>query len=384
MTDPSTDQGQGAAQAIEDAASIGCVLPLGTTPDEIPARLKTFEKCRYARATMIQEYSRVAGRDLGDGPPLDGRRFTDDNFGHDEWHHTSQALREWQWSRIPGAYRRMPVAFGPYPGPRQDVGGAARDWSTATFSTVSVKFRTSRTLLQNLFPTPAFRFASADTNCFATFAVCSLGNLAWLGGNGYRFFGLYVHGVEYTGPSGAKVKGTYLPVLFENLADPIVSGREELGMPKVFCSLDVVRVADSWRLTAGWMGNNFLDLSLEGLAEGSEGSARGTPVPSEGKEDGLLFYKYVPKTGKEERGRAEVEYAGIVPNEAEEKAPRKVDRTLVAQRAEIRFEALEAQRLPTLHHIVERLAEIPVYEIVEAKVVEGLGMSDVRGARRLE
>lgn len=67
-----TDQGQGAGQAIEDAASLAVVLPLGTPPEEIPNRLKLYEKCRYERASRIQEYSRVVGRDLGDGPTLDG------------------------------------------------------------------------------------------------------------------------------------------------------------------------------------------------------------------------------------------------------------------------------------------------------------------------
>ncbi|KAF1962602.1 FAD/NAD(P)-binding domain-containing protein [Byssothecium circinans] len=379
-------QGQGAAQAIEDAASLACVLPLGTLPSEIPERMKIYEKCRYDRAFNIQEYSRIAGRDLGDGPPLDSTKYTNENFGYDEWHYSSQKLREWEWSRKPDAYKRMPVPFGPFPGPRQDHLGNQRDWSAATFSTASIRFRTSRTLLQNLFPTPAFRFASPDTNCFATFSLSALGNLPWLGGHGYNHFGLYIHGVEYTNENGEKVTGTYLPVLFENLADPIVSGREELGMPKVFSNLDIVREADSLRLTAGWMGNNFLDLSLTGLVEkGGDGISQGATAPPNGKEEGLLFYKHIPVTGPASANNwgADVEYAAIVPNAEEAKAPKRVERTLAAGKADINFNKLDWQKLPTLYHIVARLAEIPVYEVVEAKIVEGTGGSDVRGVKRL-
>ncbi|PVI04317.1 FAD binding domain-containing protein [Periconia macrospinosa] len=379
-------QGQGAGQAIEDAASLACVLPLGTPPAEIAARLKLYEKCRYDRASTIQEYSRIVGMDLGTGPPLDHLDYTNQNFGHDEWHYTSQKLREWEWSRIPNAYKRMPVPFGPFPGPRQNFAGRAREaWGEATFSTMDVKFRTSRTLLEGLLPSGGFSFTAADTNCFATFSLSALGNLEWLGGHGYSHFGLYIHGVEYTKENGDTVKGTYLPVLFENLADPIISGREELGMPKVFADLNVSKVADSWRLMAGWMGSNFLDISLTGLSETKDTQSNHTASPGQ-EEEGLLFYKYIPATTAQDgkTGGADVEYAGIIPHAEEAKAPKKVEKILSAGKAEIRFDALDQRRLPTLHHIVERLAEIPIYEIVEAKIVEGTGGSDVRGARRLE
>ncbi|CAI6306165.1 unnamed protein product [Periconia digitata] len=376
-------QGQGAGQAIEDAASLACVLPLGTPPSEIPARLKLYEKCRYERASMIQEYSRIVGMDLGTGPPFDGLKYTNDNFGHDEWHHTQQKLREWEWSRNPTAYRRMPVAFGPFPGPRQDCTGNARDWSASTFTTASIKFRTSRTLLEGLFPNKAFRFAVSDTNCYATFSVSSLGNLEWLGGNGYSHLGLYIHGVEYTKNNGETVEGDYLPVLFEDLADPIISGREEIGMPKVYSRLDVAKTTDSLTVTAGWMGSDFLNLSLTQLQSSEAQTDAASPASSD---ENLFFYKYIPATAAhgEEQRSADVEYACISPMDEKVNAMKKVERRTIAQKAEIRIEALDARKLPTLHHIVERLAEIPIYEVVEAKIVEGTGGSDLKAARRLE
>lgn len=63
----STDQGQGAGQAIEDAATLSIVLPRGTPPEEVPERLKLYEEIRYKRAHSIQEFSRQAGKDWTDG-----------------------------------------------------------------------------------------------------------------------------------------------------------------------------------------------------------------------------------------------------------------------------------------------------------------------------
>lgn len=57
------DQGQGGAQAIEDAAAITAVFPLGTLPEEIHDRLTLYQQCRYERASTIQEWSRLKGLD---------------------------------------------------------------------------------------------------------------------------------------------------------------------------------------------------------------------------------------------------------------------------------------------------------------------------------
>jgi 2-polyprenyl-6-methoxyphenol hydroxylase-like FAD-dependent oxidoreductase len=58
------DQAQGGAAAIEDAMSLSAVLPFGTRPADVPERLLLYEKIRYERAHAIQQFTRLAGRDL--------------------------------------------------------------------------------------------------------------------------------------------------------------------------------------------------------------------------------------------------------------------------------------------------------------------------------
>lgn len=398
----STDQGQGAGQAIEDAASLAVMLEKGTPLSAIPQRLRLYEKCRFERASYIQEISRIAGMDLGSGPPLDSSRFTAYNFGHDEWHHSSQVLRKHEWENKKDLFWRMPTSFGPMPGPRQDFHGRPRDGSKATFKTTSVKFKSSRTVLQNLFPTEKLKFASTDTVVHATFAATQLDNLEWLGGRGYSHFGLYIHGVQYTKDNGETVTGTYLPVLFENLADPILSGREELGCPKLFADLDIQQDGNTWSLNASWMGSKFATLTLsepvEQLTNGDVAPQQQEaqppfPPPGHGpppppKETGLFFHKHIPATGSigsKERGQPDVSYTAFLPNDEDVKTvEKKVRKTLHAKHAQIRFDPLDWKALPTLHHIVDRLQEVPVFEIVEAKIVEGTGVSDVSAARKVE
>ncbi|KAM0327038.1 hypothetical protein ACHAQA_006161 [Verticillium albo-atrum] len=374
-------QGQGGACAIEDAAALTVVLQRGVTIEDVPERLRLYQEIRKERADKLQEYSRIAGQDLNGKASFDMMEFQQYNFGHDEWDNSTNLFRRWQWARNPNLYWRMPVSFGPFPGPRQTVEGRPRVATHSTFTTASVKFKTSRTLLQNLFPSVSFHFKSPGTVAYASFSQTTLNKMEWLGGSGYRHLGLYIHGVQYITKSGEMLDGTYLPLLFENLTDPIVSGREELGMPKLYCTIDLWRRATSYRIQAGWQGVSFGSIALEGLREVDAGASKGTIG---GEDDqGIFAYKYIPRVG--ERGKADVEHATFVSHAGEAKVvPSKVIRVFEAATASIQFQALDWEALPTLHHVVSRLAEIPVYEVVSAKVVEGEGVPDVSSARRID
>lgn len=120
------DQGQGAGQALEDAATLSVVLPKGTAAKDVPERLKLYEKIRYDRAHNIQEFSRQAGRDWKDGKPTveseyrigpssatEPRRtapmltistvtaYMSYNFDHDEIENSSHAFKCWVRSQQP-------------------------------------------------------------------------------------------------------------------------------------------------------------------------------------------------------------------------------------------------------------------------------------------
>lgn len=307
--------------------------------------------------------------------------FQNYNFGHDEWDNSTQKLRQWTWKRNQNAYWRMPIAFGPMPGPRQTHMGIAQNSQKSTFTTASIKFKTSRTVLETLFPPmrSGWRFSVLNTVAYATFSQTTLNNLDWLGGSGYHHMGLYIHGAEYAREDGCPVvKGAYLPVLFESLTDPIISGREELGMPKVYSSIDVYRRNASYRVRTGWEGALRGDFLLQGLEKVAKEEKESTEKKPE--EEALLTYKYMPATGPDNKGKAAEEYPVVFEPSADQTKPR-ILKTYKAQKASFAIDALDWEQLPTLHHVISRLAEIPVYDIVEAKVVEGEGVPDLAGAR---
>lgn len=376
-------QGQGAGVAMEDAASLSVVLPKGTKPEEVADRLKLYEQIRMERAHRIQHFSRLIGQDLDQWEKFDMYGFTNYNFGHDEFDNSAQRLREWTWAQTPKMYWRMPIAFGPMPGPRQSHYGVERDGTASTFTTASIKFKTSRTMLQNLFPPGrrGWRFTNPGTVAYASFSQTTLNKMEWLGGSGYKHIGLYVHGVEYEKKDGTTVKGTYLPLLFESLTDPIVSGREELGMPKLYTSVDIYRRSASYRIRTGWEGALWGNFLLEGLVEG-DASSEGGSISGEA-DAGILAYRYIPRVGRQNKGVAAEEHATFDAF-AEAKPKPRVQKIWTATKPSFSIDALDWEQLPTMHHIISRLAELPVYEVVAGKVVEGVGVPDVATAAPIE
>jgi hypothetical protein len=303
-------------------------------------------------------------------------KYTSYNFGHDEYHNSTKIFANWIKNRSKPVYQRMPLGFGITPGPRQDTLGHRQVLGDEKFVTATIKFRSSRTFLQNLFPSESFKFKSPATVVTASFKSTTLSNMSWLGGRGYNHFGLYLHDVLYTKRDGSVVDGTYLPILFENLTDPILSGRDEIGMPKVYCDLDIQRQQSSYTLKASWQAQTFGTIVIDDLHTTETEESR---VASDAR---TLVYKYIPAVGK--RGIADCEYPVVVHHGADAELKPQTTTRQVSSSASITFEPLDAGRLPTLHHIACKLTEVPIYSIVEASVVQGSGVPDLISAERIE
>ena len=380
-------QGQGGGQAVEDAVALAVVLELGLQPEEIPDRLKLYQEIRKERAERIQYYSRVQGED-GMAPQEAAKlmlEFVNYNYGHDEFDNASQKLREWKWARIPQTYWRMPKAFGPMPGPRQSHESRPRNGVESTFTTASIKIKTSRTILQNLFPpgSTQWRFKSPGTIAYCSFSQTTLNKMEWLGDSGYSHIGLYIHGVEYVKQNGEVVNGTYMPILFENLADPIISGREELGMPKLYCAIDIERDSKSYHIRTSWNGMTWGRFELNDLQEAGQTNGATGKIAGDTTDEGILVHRYIPAVGRDEKGKADAEYT-VFDAFAEAEPKPQPHTTLKSSNASITLNARDWSALPTLHHVVARLADVPVYEVISAQVVEGTGVPDVSGAKRVE
>lgn len=258
--------------------------------------------------------------------------------------------------------RRMPWGFGPTPGPRQGPDRSAPSSAQAERLSVAVSFRTDPERLQELLP-PRFRLVDP----LVTVEAGYLSNLAWLAGRGYNLLSVSFP-VEYRGEVDT-ARGQFVAVMFENLADPIISGREELGYAKVYAELPDARFEnDTVRCVAAWDGFEFLSFSV--------GELRPAPLP-ESRPAPALHYKYIPATG--DLGQPDVAYACLTPDAASGRR---------AVEAWTGIGQLEARRggfaeLPTLFHVADGLSGLAVREVVAARVVRYVGAPSLNDQRRL-
>jgi hypothetical protein len=361
-------QGQGGAQAIEDGACLGVVLPLGTLPEEINSRLRLYQECRKERAEIVQDVTRKSGADVGPGTAdhvSKVMQFFLYNCGHDEIHHSTQRLREWNYKTYPERYHPQSVvaSFGPTP-------RLTRNATASRCTTRTVTFRTSRTQLQTLLPSRTWSFTLPDTIAIASYAQTSFENVPALGGKAYNSLAFYLHGVQYTKKDGTGVKGKYLAVIFEDSADMVVLGREEQGLPKMFADIGVQNKDEaSVNVAASWRGTTFLNLELDNLKD-SQGREAGvddeelilTHKASRDENFSIVSSPNPTANGVKKDTQASAEAAASF-------------RKAAGTECRLAVDAHSQQALPTLYHVVSRLTELPVYEMLEGSIVSGLQAS---------
>ena len=57
-------------------------------------------------------------------------------------------------------------------------------------------------------------------------------------------------------------------MLWENLCDPILTGREQLGFSKIYCELpEPVALRGDTHCIASWLGFKFMDMKLTNMEQ---------------------------------------------------------------------------------------------------------------------
>jgi hypothetical protein len=235
-----------------------------------------------------------------------------------------------------------------------------------------VSFVTKREGLEALLP--AGFAVGADP--VVTVAVSLLRELEWLAGRGYNVVSV-TFPVVYDGRVDHLV-GEFMPVLWENLADPIITGREELGYAKIYAEIPEPRIQRGGvHCMAGWMGFKFLDLRIGRMARlSSEEVEEFKARVGRRRNDGVMHYKYVPKTGV--LADADVSYATVTPSSGQ-------TNILEMWKGEgtVQFHEATWEDLPTMVDIVNTLHSLEVVEYRGAWVIKTISATDLSETRAL-
>jgi len=254
---------------------------------------------------------------------------------------------------------RMPVSFGPIPGPRWAPEGGYRAVDADQRQTIVwADFAAARDQIAALLPVGFEPAAEPDLHV----EIKNMTGIGWLGGRGYSVATLTT-GVRRTVDDGHPADGRFKLILWENHADPIITGRDELGYPKVYGEIPEIQDDGSTaRASVAWDGFTFLALELRNLAAGGAAAPSG---PS-------YHVKYVPRTGVE--GGHDLVQTILTP-------PGQGPREIVERRggtASLTITPGTFEQLPTLVGIVDTLAGLTLGPCLGAGLVRTAGTTDLR------
>jgi hypothetical protein len=278
---------------------------------------------------------------------------------------------------VPHKKHLMPVSFGPSPGPRQRPDGDAFEEGPSRITRHAIRFLSDAAALAALLPEGLTPWGEP----IVTVEFTTLRDLPWLAGRGYNSLGVRIPG-KFSGKRDT-VTGQFLTVLWENLTDPILTGREQLGYPKIYAELSEPRVhRGTHQFRGSWLGFAFLDMTMT-CAEELPEERRAEYMARSQYGDGTLLHKYIPRTG-EPWTEADASYftftpVASTPNRVKAAKPPQI--TLGT--GTVAFHRARWQDLPTQAHIVNALSDLPIREWRGAAIARALDFTDYNEQRVL-
>ena len=240
---------------------------------------------------------------------------------------------------------RQPRVFGALPGPRNVPLDKRNLPDNMTVTAVSASALTEAGALSELLPPRCCLFGEP----VLTVSVAYLSNIGWLAGRGYNIVAVEFP-IVFDGEEG-RLTGRFTPVLWESLADPIVTGREELGFSKLYAQIpEPIVLGNAYRASASWEGFRFFELEASALVETAPNAD--APVL-----DGSFHYRFMPKVGAQ--GEADAEYMAFIPGGRSGPGANGVTRRLAGQ-GRFRFLPARWEDVPLQYPIINALAALPL------------------------
>ena len=263
---------------------------------------------------------------------------------------------------------RMPTVFGPAIGPRQHPDG--RMWTPEETGTMNadwmrVAYRTDPAKLAKLLP-PGFELRGEP---ILSVSCAWFRNLYWLAGRGYGILSLDFP-VTYRGKDEV-LEGNFCPIIWEGRPDAILTGREELGFPKMFAEFPEIardEAAGTASCSAGWMDHTFFEIALTDLIEEAN-PIKVLPGSSGGPQ---LYYKYMPRTSPGGCEGADVSYvttgapkgstaANIIMDD--------FDYRRWTGKGEVKWSTATFEQVPLQFKMINTVADLDILEVVEVELV---------------
>lgn len=258
---------------------------------------------------------------------------------------------------------RMPRSFGYAPGPRNVPADRRHLRYEKELVSYTASARTEAEQLRVFLPAGL----SLDGDARLEICILSFSKIGWLAGRGYDILMVRIP-ARWT-EKGKEAAGYFVPVVWENMADPIITGREELGWSKIFADISVSGLSsESAHATASWDGHCFFDFAASGFKSAA-------PPPAQKP---MVFEKYVPGTGNQ------AEYDAHYLTVTAPDGPTPQVRSVETGKGKFAFTEATWEQMPTQYPIVNALSALPLADFTEVTRVISTSGGDGSGQRRLD
>jgi hypothetical protein len=253
----------------------------------------------------------------------------------------------------------MPVHFG---GGKFDPGTIVSQRTVA----LGITYETDGKRLENYIPEGFELLAPEVQVTFNKFT-----EINWMHGGYYNLINVAAP-VRFHGKKD-HLDGSYTLVVWENRTAPILGGREQTGIPKIYADIEDLHVLrPHYSTTVSYEGNTFLTMDFE-----AAGAVTGDDL--EGLRSGFasintIGWRYIPKVGAP---GADLSQFVLYPQGMEVETAQVGTGTL-------KWTELTPVQNPAQYYIINSLAALPMKRVTQAALMEGRAILRAMGARVIE
>jgi acetoacetate decarboxylase len=250
----------------------------------------------------------------------------------------------------------MPVHFG---------GGKFDPETKITQKSMSlnISYETDPKILENFIP-EEFELLTPEVQVgFSKFT-----EINWMFGGQYNLINVGVP-VRFHGKKD-QLDGSYTLVVWENKTAPIIGGREQTGIPKIFADIeDLHIVKPHYTTTVSYEGNTFLNMNFESTKEMNGNEL--DDVKSQFVSMNTIGWRYIPKVGAP---GADLNQFILYPQGMEVK-------TAQIGKGSLKWTEMTPMQNPMQYYIINSLASLPIKKVNMAILSEGNAILRAMGAK---
>ena len=185
---------------------------------------------------------------------------------------------------------------------------------------------------------------------------CQSREVEWMAGSNYNLIDVSVP-VRFNGKRD-QVEGSFSLVVWENKTPPILTGREDTGVSKIYADIEDLHILHDKRFTVvSFEGNSFLRLEMsvtDSLSDTQMAPLREMPINS-------MHWRYIPKVGE---SGADISQPVLFPQRAEAEQGWHGSGT-------VQWTIPQYEQNPTQTHIIKALGELPQIGAPSAVMTKG-------------